>query len=138
MEWRMNGIDEFVLRGGQTVTAGQMSAFQRKLALVKVKAEELDSTDLPRLKGQAQFLVRFAEDVLDGTYACTDLQAIAETVFALGYLLKDVDIIPDTVPGKGLVDDAAVLCAVLRSHAGEFKAFAAASATDYAAIAPES
>ena len=35
----MNGIHEFVIRGGQTVTAGQMDAFRRKLPFLKVKAE---------------------------------------------------------------------------------------------------
>ena len=88
----MNGIHEFVIRGGQTVTAGQMDAFRRKLPFLKVKAEIIDEPELPHLRPQTNFLVRYAEDVLDGAYPCSDLQAIAETVFALSYLLKEVDI----------------------------------------------
>ena len=75
-----------------------MDAFRRKLPFLKVKAEMLDVPEFPHLKPQTNFLVRYAEDVLDGAYPCSDLQAIAETVFALGYLLKEVDIIPDSVP----------------------------------------
>jgi len=125
------------MRGGQTVTAGEMDAFRRKLPFLKVKAETLDAVEYPHLKEQTRFLVRYAEDVLDGVYPCSDLQAIAETVFALGYLLKDVDIIPDTVPGKGLCDDSLVLRAVLSSHQEELQAFAEKIGQDFAAISIE-
>ena len=54
----MNGIHEFVIRGGQTVTAGQMDAFRRKLPFLRVKAEMIDVPDFPHLKRQTNFLVR--------------------------------------------------------------------------------
>jgi uncharacterized membrane protein YkvA (DUF1232 family) len=120
----MNSIHEFVMRGGQTVTAGQMDACKRELPLLKVKAETSDITGIPHFREQTLFLVRYAEDVLEGVYACSDLTAIAETVFALEYLLKDVDIIPDSVPGKGLTDDSMVLRSVLSNHEEEFRTFA--------------
>jgi uncharacterized membrane protein YkvA (DUF1232 family) len=134
----MNGIHEFVIRGGQTVTAGQMDAFRRKLPFLKVKAETIDVPDFPHLKRQADFLVRYAEDVLDGIYPCSDLQAIAETVFGLSYLLKEVDIIPDSVPHLGLADDSVVLRAVLKGHEAEFRAFAKKSELDFDSITTES
>lgn len=127
----MNSIHEFVIRGGQTVTAGQMDAFKRELPLLKVKAATSEAPGLPHFREQTLFLVRYAEDVLDGVYACSDLTAIAETVFGLGYLLKDVDIIPDTVPGKGLTDDSMVLRAVLQGHEAEFREFAEKSGLDF-------
>ena len=133
----MNGIHDFVIRGGQTVTAGQMDAFRRKLPFLKVKAEMLDVPEYPHLKRQTNFLVRYAEDVLDGAYPCSDLQAIAETVFALGYLLKEVDIIPDSVPGMGFADDSVVLRAVLMGHEEEFRAFAKKEDLDFEKVTTE-
>jgi uncharacterized membrane protein YkvA (DUF1232 family) len=130
----MNSIHEFVVRGGQTVTAGQMDAFKRELPLLKVKAETADTTGLPHFREQVLFLVRYAEDVLEGVYPCSDLTAIAETVFGLGYLLKDVDIIPDSVPGKGLTDDSMVLRAVLSQHVDEFLEFADKSGLDFGKV----
>lgn len=124
----MNSMHEFVIRGGQTVTAGQMEEFKRKLPFVKAKLATIPAPDFPHLKAQADFLVRYAEDVLEGIYACSDLPAIAETIFALNYLFKDVDIIPDSVPGKGMADDSQVVRTVLASHAEEFKAFAVKTA----------
>lgn len=133
----MNSIHEFVVRGGQTVTAGQMDAFKRELPLLKVKAETADLTGLPHFREQVLFLVRYAEDVLEGVYPCSDLTAIAETVFGLGYLLKDVDIIPDSVPGKGLTDDSLVLRAVLEQHVDEFLEFADKSGLDFGKVTTE-
>ncbi len=126
----MDSMLEFVMRGGQTVTAGRMEAFRRKIPFLKVKAETLTDPDFPHLAEQARFLSRYAEDVLDGQYPCGDLVAITETVFALGYLLRDVDIIPDDVPG-GLTDDSLVLRAALQGHEAEFRAFAAAADWNY-------
>jgi uncharacterized membrane protein YkvA (DUF1232 family) len=133
----MNGIHEFVMRGGQAVTAGQMDAFRRQLPLLKVKAEIMDVPEFPHLKPQTNFLVRYAEDVLDGAYPCSDLQAIAETVFALSYLLKEVDIIPDSVPHVGLADDSVVLRAVLTGHESEFRAFAKTCGLDFDSVTTE-
>lgn len=133
----MNSIHEFVIRGGQTVTAGQMDAFKRELPLLKVKVETSDVTGLPHFRDQVLFLVRYAEDVLEGVYACSDLTAIAETVFGLDYLLKDVDIIPDSVPGKGLTDDSMVIRSVLANHLEEFQEFAAKSGLDFDKVSLE-
>ena len=116
------------------MTAGQMDAFRRKLPFLKVKAETMDVPELPHLKQQTNFLVRYAEDVLDGAYPCADLPAIAETVFALSYLLKEVDIIPDSLPHIGLADDSVVLRAVLMGHESEFRAFAKQCELDFDSV----
>ena len=127
----MNSMIEFVVRGAQTVTAGKMDEFKRQLPFLKVKAETMDTPAFPHIRAQIHFLVRYAEDVLDGIYPCSDLPAIAETVFALGYLLKDVDIIPDSIPGRGFADDSMVLRAVLVSHEEEFRTFAKKAGLDF-------
>jgi uncharacterized membrane protein YkvA (DUF1232 family) len=130
----MSSIHEFVLRGGQTVTAGQMHDFRRQVPFLQIKAETFGKTDFPHLAEQTRFLARYAEDVLDGVYTSGNLVAITETIFALTYLLKDVDIIPDHVPGQGLADDSAVLRAVLSSHEEEFGAYAEANKLDYSKV----
>jgi len=133
----MNSFHEFVMRGGQTVTAGRMNAFRRQLPLLQVKAETISAPEFPHLPEQTRFLARYAEDVLDGVYGSTDLETVTETIFALGYLLKDVDIIPDEVPGKGLADDSMVLRAVLQGHEAEFRAFAEKSGLDFEKVTGE-
>lgn len=124
------------MRGGQTVTAGQMEEFKRKLPFVKAKLATTETPEFPHFKLQADFLVRYAEDVLEGIYPCSDLPAIAETIFALDYLFKDVDIIPDTVPGQGMADDSLVVRAVLSSHLAEFKNFAGKTGVAFVSVEP--
>ncbi|MCX7868327.1 MAG: DUF1232 domain-containing protein [Terrimicrobiaceae bacterium] len=121
----MQGIHEFVLAGGQKVTAGALAAFREKIPFVLAKGAELEGVEgAPHLGRQVCFLARYVEDVLDGVFSAQDIAAVPEAAFALGYLLRDVDIIPDSVPGKGFSDDSAVVRCAIQSHLGEFERYA--------------
>jgi hypothetical protein len=118
----MSTISDYVVQGGQSLTAGEVDAFRNHLAAYKLKAETLGVSGQGALGEQAAFLLRFIEDTLDGVYDPADFSAIPEAIFAIKYLAKGVDIIPDNMPG-GYSDDAAVIAAVLSGHAAEFEAF---------------
>ncbi len=118
----MSSFSEFVVQGGQALTAGQIDVFRSHLAAYKLKAGLLVDEGQPKLGRQCAFLLRFIEDVLDDAYACDDIPALAESVFAVRYLVKGVDIIPDNLPG-GYNDDAAVLDEVLTGHDAEFRKY---------------
>lgn len=130
----MHEIHDYVLKGGQAMTLGAMNAFRQKLPLLNVKAETIETDNFPHLPAQVRMLSRFAEDSLDGAYVPDDFPAVGETVFALGYLLKDVDIIPDSVPGSGYADDSSVVRAVLIAHEPEFRKFAGFAGIDWETI----
>jgi len=119
----MSTISDYVVQGGQSLTAGEVDAFRNHLAAYKLKAETLGMSGQGALGDQAAFLLRFIEDTLDGVYDPADFAALPEAIFGVKYLAKGVDIIPDSMPG-GYSDDAAVIAAVLGGHAGEFEAFA--------------
>ena len=118
----MSIISDFVVRGGQAVTAGEVATFRSHLAAYKLKAETLGAAGQQALRDQASFLLRFIEDVLDDVYVSDDFAALPEAIFALRYLAKGVDIIPDNTAG-GLTDDATVLRAVFEGHAPEFEKY---------------
>lgn len=113
-------ISDFVVRGGQAVTAGEVAAFRSHLAAYKLKAETLEAQH--SLRDQASFLLRFIEDVLDDAYVSDDFAALPEAIFAIRYLAKGVDIIPDNTVG-GFTDDEAVLRGVLEGHTVEFEKY---------------
>lgn len=119
----MTSIQDFVTQGGQSVTAGEVGAFRNHLAAYKLKAEMLEAAGQPRLREQSSLLLRYIEDVLDDVHVPEDFSALPEAVFAMRYLAKGVDIIPDSVPGIGYSDDAEVVHAVLLAHGGEFRAY---------------
>ena len=115
-------LSDFVVQGGQAVTAGQVDVFRNHLAAYKLKAETLEATGQPQLRAQCSFLLRFIEDVLDDAYVSDDFPALTEAIFAVRYLAKGVDIIPDNIAG-GYSDDAAVMREVLDEHEAEFRKY---------------
>ncbi len=129
----MSIISDFVVQGGQAITAGQVDAFRNHLAAYKLKAGTLESAGQQQLNDQSLFLLRFIEDVLDEVYSPEDFFALTEAIFAIRYLAKAVDIIPDGLPG-GYSDDAAVLRAVIDGHEAEFRKYCAQNSIDFGGL----
>jgi uncharacterized membrane protein YkvA (DUF1232 family) len=73
-------------------------------------------TDLP-------LLFRLLKAWKDGNYRGLSVGTLASLVAALIYVLSPVDLIPDFIPGIGLIDDAAVLAFLLHSMAQDLSAF---------------
>lgn len=133
----MTDFEEFVVSGAQKITPGEIAKFEHELPLVLAKINQVDPPAQPHLKCQAQFLVRYVEDCLDSKYMPDDIGALAEAIFALMYLHKGVDIIPDMIPDIGFSDDSAVLRTVLRRHVPEFEKFGTAAGMDFQSLSVE-
>ena len=109
-------LDRFVEQGGRLLgreesasLAGEFPAFREKIAVLR--------TEFPLLARQLEFLAAFFESDAATPFE----QARNETAFALLYAVKDNDMMPDTVPGVGYLDDAAVAKVVLSRHADVFE-----------------
>jgi len=59
-------------------------------------------------------MITLIKDYGSGKYKAIPWWAIAAVVFALLYVFSPIDVIPDVIPGIGLVDDALVVGACLR------------------------
>lgn len=75
-------------------------------------------TDLP-------LLFRLLKAWKDGSYRGLSVRTLAVLVAALIYVLSPVDLMPDFIPGIGLIDDAAVLAFLLHGMAQDLAAFRA-------------
>ncbi len=73
-------------------------------------------TDLP-------LLVRLLRAWKNGSYRGLSVRTLASCAMALLYVLSPVDLIPDFIPGIGLVDDIAVLTFLLHSLAEDLAVF---------------
>jgi uncharacterized membrane protein YkvA (DUF1232 family) len=73
-------------------------------------------TDLP-------LLARLFKAWKDGSYRGLSVRTLASCAVALLYVLSPVDVIPDFIPGIGLIDDAAILALLLHSIAQDLAAF---------------
>ena len=131
----MSTLSDFVVQGGQAITAGQVDVFRNHLAAYKLKAETLEAAGQPLLRKQSLFLLRFIEDVLDGVYASDDFPVLPESIFAVRYLVKGVDIIPDSTAG-GYSDDSAVIAEVLSEHEAEFRKYSEANKIAFDSLLP--
>lgn len=82
-----------------------LERLERKLALVPVVGEVL--SELPAL-------VSLVKAYVNKKYTDIPIGSIIAIVGALIYFLSPVDLIPDIIPGIGLVDDAAVITLALK------------------------
>lgn len=79
---------------------------------------------LPRVKIRAEMMLSLVADFRAGTYRTVTYRSVALMVFALAYVIAPVDIVPDSLPIIGEVDDAIVVALCARMVRTELEAYA--------------
>jgi len=125
-------FDRFVECGGRMLGRKEPVGLADGLPDLREKIKALRDEN-PRLARQMEFLANFFES----DTAHLPINVRNETAFALLYAAKDVDLIPDDIPGVGYLDDAAVAENVLARHADVFAQHCAAHGIEWAALKPE-
>lgn len=91
------------------------------------KKEDLEkkakSGALNRFVNEIKLMFSMVQDYWKGEYREVPWMTIAAIVAALLYVISPVDLIPDFIPGIGLVDDAAVVAACLTMVQSDFEAY---------------
>ncbi len=80
----------------------------------RVKEKALNSASLKKFIGDLSILASLVKDYWSGSYRTIPYKAIGVIVFTLLYVLNIADIIPDVIPGAGLLDDASVIAFCLK------------------------
>jgi uncharacterized membrane protein YkvA (DUF1232 family) len=78
-----------------------------------------------RLWADLPSLVRLLRAWRSGSYRGLSVRTLASLAAALLYLLSPVDLVPDFIPGIGLIDDVVVLALLLQSLAQDLATFRA-------------
>jgi uncharacterized membrane protein YkvA (DUF1232 family) len=81
----------------------------------------IPSQTYPYLSDQLEFLSLVVKDQVAELNGDLTIRAVAEAAFALLYFQSPTDLIPDSIPGLGLLDDAMIVSMVLRRHERAFK-----------------
>jgi uncharacterized membrane protein YkvA (DUF1232 family) len=79
---------------------------------------KIPAQSYPYLADQLQFLSLVVEDLAVRDPAG---EIVGEAAFALLYFQRATDLIPDSIPGLGLLDDAVIVRIVLGRHENAFK-----------------
>jgi uncharacterized membrane protein YkvA (DUF1232 family) len=114
----MKDLNQFILDGARRVTPRYVGKLVRQLPEIRLVATQV--TQFPQLADQVEFLAELIEDFHSGLNQDVPYTAIAEAAFALSYLHKGVDIIPDRIPDIGYADDAAIITVVFETYKEAF------------------
>jgi len=75
----------------------------------------------PYLLGHLEFLFLVVKGQVTGRSGNPARLIVSEAAFALLYFERTNDLIPDSIPGMGLLDDAMIASLVVRRHEAAFK-----------------
>lgn len=96
----------------------------RQLPVWKAEFAQIHAPSYPHLVDQLEFLADVVEDCFEGAYKDLPYFAMAESLFALMYAHKKIDIIPDAILQIGRADDSSVVRAVLIQNEKAFRKYA--------------
>jgi uncharacterized membrane protein YkvA (DUF1232 family) len=91
------------------------------LPVLRERSTKIPSQTYPYLSDQLEFLSLVVKDRVAALNRDLTAQTVAEAAFALLYFQNPTDLIPDSIPGMGLLDDAMIVSMVLRRHEHAFK-----------------
>ena len=111
-------VEKFILEGARRITPVRLERMIRQLPEIRLAATQV--IEFPQLPDQVEFLAQLIEDFYSGLSPDIPYTAIAEAAFALSYLRKGIDIIPDSISGLGYADDAAIINVVFETYKQPF------------------
>jgi uncharacterized membrane protein YkvA (DUF1232 family) len=118
-------MTEFVTHGASQITPREVEEVVRAIPMLRAEwTMQVDHRAFPNLANQLDFLARVVEDFEAGLEKDIPFEAASEAAFALVYFHREIDIIPDFIPGIGYADDAAVVETVLERHDEVFARYA--------------
>jgi uncharacterized membrane protein YkvA (DUF1232 family) len=130
----MSEIVDFVRHGAGRINQHTLQSLLHELPLLKLEFTQIEAPKFPHLIDQLTFLVDVVEDYAEGHSPELPYVTVAESIFALLYAHKRIDLIPDTLGDMGRADDSSVVRAVLIMHEQDFRLYAEKTGADWKTI----
>jgi uncharacterized membrane protein YkvA (DUF1232 family) len=111
-------IDSFIESQARAVSIADINRLIVDLPALRERFAKIPAQTYPNLAAQLQFLSLVVEEQVVRDPAG---QMVGEAAFALFYFRRATDLIPDSIPGMGLLDDAMIVRIVLGRHEQAFK-----------------
>ncbi|MGF1657051.1 MAG: YkvA family protein [Verrucomicrobiales bacterium] len=130
----MDAFVEYLERHARKVTPAAITGFRQHLPELQMKVAHIHAPKLPHLVRQVDFLIQFVEDCADNAWPHYPYVTLAEAIYALAYLHRGVDIIPDFIEDIGYTDDSSLVRAVLSLSEDHFQKYAAAQNIEWSGV----
>ena len=104
------------------LTPADLTALAERLPTLRERFRSVASLESPDLAEQLEFLAEIVEDCASGVDCQVPESCRREAAFVLLYLEREGDILPDATPEIGLLDDLALVNAVLCRHEAALRA----------------
>jgi hypothetical protein len=114
-------LDEYINHLREGFTAEELRKLRRHLPALRAKGEAARAEGHQELVSGVEVLAAVLESAAVETCADPLPVPLAEAGAAAAYLLKGIDLIPDTLPRIGLSDDAWIVARVLARNPGLLK-----------------
>jgi uncharacterized membrane protein YkvA (DUF1232 family) len=108
--WPFSGevahVDKFIIIGSSQIRSADLQAISEKSQEVHEKIYLIREEGLSDLKRQTRLIMQTIEFAARLQFEDPLPTYLAEGGFAMLYLIREEDLIPDLIPGIGLIDDA--------------------------------
>lgn len=111
-------------RGRARTLMHDPAALDALAAKARTHANGSTNSRIRELSGQIKRLGRLVRAYADGSYRDVNKASVALAVAAILYFVSPIDLVPDAIPGAGLMDDATVFAFVLARLQLELDRFA--------------
>ena len=111
-------IGSFIESQARAVSIADINRLIVDLPALRERFAKIPAETYPNLADQLQLLSLVVEEQVVRDPAG---QMVGEAAFALLYFQRATDLIPDSIPGMGLMDDAMIVRLVLGRHEEAFK-----------------
>jgi uncharacterized membrane protein YkvA (DUF1232 family) len=120
-EWMTMELIDFVQSQAGVLSVADLNRLIADLPALRERFTTIPSQTYPYLSDQLEFLSLVVKDQVTGPNRDPISQTVSEAAYALLYFQTATDLIPDPIPGMGLLDDAMIVSLVLRRHEDAFK-----------------
>jgi uncharacterized membrane protein YkvA (DUF1232 family) len=114
-------LTEFIRDQADALSLRDLYQLITDLPAVRERLRNIPVETYPYLTKQLQFLCLFIEEQLAERKGGLSDAALREAAFALRYFQRAPDLIPDSIPDMGLLDDAIIVDIVLQRQHSAFK-----------------
>jgi uncharacterized membrane protein YkvA (DUF1232 family) len=116
----MAHIDDFILAGSSGIQSEDLRAINKESQRLYEKIYAARNAGLSDLTVHTRLIMQTLEFAARSDVADPLPAHLIEGTFAAQYLLKEHDLIPDQVPGMGLIDDAILIKRVFSRNEPKF------------------